>query len=84
MKWDFDGEGQWTACSAVTDDDYMFVWRISVCDDGTFSVSESDDELTDRKETFDSLLDAKSWCNEQDRAFLKSCVQEFEKECESQ
>jgi hypothetical protein len=83
MNWDFDGEGQWTAFSSVADDGCMFVWRISVCEDGTFTFSEPDGELTDRKNTFDSLRDEKTWCNEQDQGQDVAFVKESE-ECESQ
>lgn len=76
MNWDFDGEGSWEAFSSVGDDGAMFQWRIAVCDDGTFCVNESDGELTDRKETFDTLRDAKNWCAEEDERFRLVCVRE--------
>ena len=73
MNWDFDGEGGWDALSSVGDDGVMFSWRIIVCDDGTFSVNESDSELTDRKETFSTLQDAKAWCAVRDEEFRLGC-----------
>ena len=39
-----------------------FFWRVSVCDDGTFDVSGSDDELTRRTQTFKYLHSAKAFC----------------------
>ena len=78
MNWDFDGEGGWDALSSVGDDGVMFSWRIVVCDDGTFSVNESDDELTDRKETFDTFRDAKTWCAKRDEEFRLACLREDE------
>lgn len=78
MKWEFDGDGMWTAFSAVTDDGSSFEWRIAVCDDGTFCVNESDAELTDRKETFDTLRDAKTWCEEKETDWVRSMMQEAE------
>lgn len=59
--WAFDG-GEWEASSVVHDDGVPFTWRIGVCDDGSFSVTESDSELTDRRETFATLCEAKEFC----------------------
>lgn len=67
MKWDFNGDGSWEAFSAQQDDGSQFQWRISVCDDGTFDVSESDPELTNRKEGFSTLAAAKQFCEELER-----------------
>ena len=76
MNWSFDGDGGWDAFSSVGDDGMMFNWRIVVCEDGTFSVNESDGELTDRKETFDTLRDAKTWCAERDEELRLACLRE--------
>lgn len=57
-----------------------FEWRIAVCDDGTFCVSESDAELTDRAETFDTLRDAKTWCEEQEERLQRLCGYEQSEE----
>jgi hypothetical protein len=67
LHWFFDYLGEWEAFSVMCGDGIPFRWAIGVCDDGTFSVSESDNELTDRKETFDTLKEAKAWCEEQEQ-----------------
>lgn len=64
LSWEFDGEGAWEADSVIVDDGVPFRYRIVVCDDGTFDVSESDSELlggTGKRECFVSLDEAKSW-----------------------
>lgn len=58
LSWSFDGVGSWEAYSSLTN----FVWRIAVCDDGTFCVNESDSELTDCKDTFCGLEAAQKFC----------------------
>ena len=63
LRWTFDGSGEWFAESAIG---VSLFWRIGVCDDGTFAVSESSSELTRRRETFDSLADAKAFCNHEE------------------
>lgn len=80
MIWDFDGDGVWEAFSSIQDDEMAFEWRIVVCEDGTFSVAESDPELTDREETFDTLRDAKSWCEEREKEFILACKREVASE----
>ena len=63
MRWEFDSAGEWEAKShRLDEDDQNYIWRIQVCDDGTFSVSASDWELTERKETFATLKEAKDFC----------------------
>jgi hypothetical protein len=64
LSWDFDGRGQWEAASAIQDDGGSPVYRIGVCDDGTFDVSESDDDLLAGRKIpcFQTLLAAKDWC----------------------
>lgn len=65
LRWNFDYAGQWSADSQV-DGEGMYQWRIGVCDDGTFDVSESDVRLTKRRDTFDTLKMAKAWCERED------------------
>lgn len=77
MNWEYDGEGQWAANSALTDDGDSFEWLVGVCEDGTFSVSDSSSELTDREETFDTLRDAKSWCEENESAMVAAYKREM-------
>ncbi len=64
LSWSFDGQGQWEAASAIRDNGYSPVYRIGVCDDGTFDVSESDDDLLAGRKIpcFQTLLAAKDWC----------------------
>lgn len=69
MKWEFDGDGAWDAYSAQHDDGNPFVWRIVVCEDGTFDVSQSASELTDRKECFPTLAGAKAFCERRESSF---------------
>lgn len=71
MQWEFDGEGQWEAFSLVGHDEMPFQWRIGVCDDGSFDVSESDPELTSRKETFPTLAEAKAFCEATDNSLAE-------------
>jgi hypothetical protein len=66
LNWVFDGDGAWDASASFGDDGVAFKWRIVVCDDGKFDVSESDSELTNRKECFSCLEDAKKWCEKED------------------
>lgn len=71
LEWDFDGEGMWESASALTDDGATFCYRIIVCDDGTFDVSESDPELVGMKRKFQclpSLTAAKEWCEGEEAA----------------
>lgn len=63
MKWFFHyDEGRWSASSCYHDEGLPFQWRIGVCEDGTFCVSDSDPELTTCKETLASLIEAKVFC----------------------
>lgn len=61
MEWCFD-DGEWEAESELHDEGSRFVWRIQVCDDGSFDVSRSDIELTKRSRTFATLAEAKDFC----------------------
>ena len=69
MKWQFDGEGGWEAYSKLTDGPGVpFVYRIHVCDDGSFTLDDTDKELTEKRDTFPTLDAAKAFCagNERD------------------
>ena len=74
LTWSFDGQGEWSASSAINDDGSSFDYRIGVCDDGSFDVSQSDSELIGnaRPETFPSLADAQGWCNNNEFSMVKS------------
>lgn len=58
LRFVFDGAGGWDSGA----------WRIVVCDDGTFDVSESDQSVTNRKSTFETLSQAIEFCRECDTA----------------
>ena len=60
---DFD-ELNWADYSA-------FDWIIRVNDTGLFSVEKSSAELTDRKESFETLAAAKAWCQEVEDAAIE-------------
>ena len=71
LRWDFDYSGQWIARSGLhLGDDVHSDWRINVCDDGSFSVEDSDSELTTRKQTFDSFESAKIWCQSEEDKYV--------------
>jgi len=45
------------------------MWIIAVCDDGTFTVNETDEILLTLKRhdtCFTTLAEAKAWCDEQE------------------
>ena len=63
MRWRFDGSGEWEAFSSVGDQSNPPVWRIQVCDDGTFDVHQSDEGLIAGKfGAFWTLKGAKTVC----------------------
>src|SRR5262249_16766227 len=63
----FDGHS-WEAASRWVDPDGSgeYSWRIAICSDGTFDISESDRELTGQsgkqRGWFESLAQVKSYC----------------------
>ena len=88
MDWDYSyGEG-WGAFSEQNDDGDRFEWRITVNCDGEFLLDESDSELTDRKAPFNSLAEAKAFCQASEdawwgkahRAKLAAAQAEFDKQ----
>ena len=71
LRWDFDYSGQWIARSGLhLGNDVHSDWRINVCDDGSFSVEDSDSELTTRNQTFDSFESAKIWCQSEEDKYV--------------
>lgn len=68
MRWRFDGEGGWEACSKFSDDGVSLVYRIHVCDDGSFDLSESSPGLVAKHGAFMTLDAARAFCagNERD------------------
>lgn len=68
VNWYFNHEGEWTAWS---DAKKGLQYRIVVCDDGTFDVSRSDHGLTNRKETFQALRNAKAFCETEEKVHLE-------------
>jgi hypothetical protein len=75
MQWEFDGFGQWEAYSSVDEFGTEPMYKIQVCEDGTFDISQSSVELLQYRKvnTFKNLGIAKSWCDscEQARVALK-------------
>jgi hypothetical protein len=75
MDWDYNcGEG-WSAWSQQNDDGDRFEWRITLNCDGEFCVDESDSELTERKDTFNSLSAAKAFCQASEDAWWDTSSQ---------
>ena len=74
MNWVFDYEGEWTASSAEEGLQY----RIQVCDDGSFDISKSDHGLTNRKETFQRLRNAKLFCETEEQALADTLLEQDE------
>lgn len=69
--WHFDGRGCWEADShrAPEHFEHAATWRIVVCEDGTFTVNETDDLLLSIKrhdERFTTLASARQWCENQE------------------
>lgn len=71
LTWEFVDGGTWTSFSAVGEASNPFLWRIVVCEDGTFDVNESDSELqpafdvgTRKVPRLKSLKEAKNFCEE--------------------
>ena len=64
LSWTYLGDGEWEAVSTFCDEGSDFIYRIGVCDDGTFDVSESDSELigTEKILTKETFADAKAFC----------------------
>lgn len=71
MFWRFDGSGEWEAFSSQGDPESPDMWRIQVCDDGTFDVNCSDSWLLNGKvKTWPSLSVAKEWCESGEMAIV--------------
>lgn len=69
MYWRFDGNGgEWEAVSESRDENgEPLIWRIVVCEDGTFSVNDSDSELLEVEvNCFGNLVHAKQFCEHQE------------------
>jgi hypothetical protein len=78
MRWEFDAAGEWEAKSCRLDeDDQNLIWRIQVCDDGTFSVNASDCELKVCKETFRTLQAAKDYCEWKESRLIVSSTDQI-------
>ena len=69
MDWDYCYGEEWCAWSEQNAAGDRFVWRITVNCDGEFLLEESDSELTDRKATFNSLAEAKAFCQASEDAW---------------
>ena len=66
LNWKFYGEGEWEAESRAKEG---LTWRAQVRDDGTFDISRSDHGLTNRKEMFQYLRNAKRFCETEESVF---------------
>lgn len=75
LEWEYDDECCWEAVShynvtLVKDDGYVpATYRILICDDGEFIITESDKELLRlaRHPVFETLKAAKAFCEKQER-----------------
>ena len=74
MDWYYYGNGNWLASSEQNDDGDRFAWMIAVNRDGLFCVDDSDSELTERKEPFASLTEAKAFCQAIENAWWGNAV----------
>lgn len=68
MNWHFGHDGEWLAWSKAKDG---FVYRIQVCEDGTFDISKSDHGLTRRVDAFQRLHNAKAFCETEEKVHLE-------------
>ena len=71
LFWQFDGKGCWQADSLRAPEHFEqgAMWIIAVCDDGTFTMNETDEILLTLKRhdaCFTTLDEAKAWCDEQE------------------
>lgn len=71
LSWEFSDGSTWTAFSATGTAVNPFLWRIGVCEDGTFDINETDNELqpafglgSRKVPTFPTLEAAKQFCEE--------------------
>ncbi len=75
LCWVFHHDGSWSTRSQIEDDNGVtFEWIIAICDDGTFSVNESDGELTREAQCFATLASAKSYCEEREAGLLEGTI----------
>jgi hypothetical protein len=71
MNWIFDHNGQWQASSKAK---AGFMYRVSVCEDGTFDISRSDHGLVRSVDQFQRLRNAQLFCETEEK------VHSFEEE----
>lgn len=62
MNWTFQYEGEWSAPSIKNYAKFLSIWRIGICEDGSFCISGSDPNLTMHRGTFATLAKAKAFC----------------------
>lgn len=67
MRWRFDGKGGWEAFSKFSNNGVSLVYRIHVCDDGTFTLDDTDKELLGKYDAFPTLSQAKAVCKGNER-----------------
>lgn len=68
LCFEFDGEGSWESESRFHEGGVPFSWRILVCEDGTFDVSQSTRELLGmhKPNTFNTFVEAVAFCDDRE------------------
>jgi len=75
LRWEYEGDGEWTAFSSVHDDGNPFAWWITITKDGRFSTAESAPELG-APDSFETLKAAKLWVEHQESEWLQTMAAE--------
>jgi len=81
MDWKYDG-CEWFAKSCMHDQGSHFEYVISVTSGGLFSLENSPLELAVNEPPFPTLLDAKAFCEAQERQFAANGEGDHDDECE--
>jgi len=82
LRWDYEGDGEWSAFSSVHDDGCPFAWWITITKDGRFSTAESAPELG-KPACLATLKAAKKWVEKQEAELLRSMAAEAREGAES-
>jgi len=73
LEFDCVDTGKWEAFSVCNDNGDSFKWRISICGDGSFSVYDSDKEISgDCKTFFSSFKMAEEWCQKAEDNIIRA------------
>lgn len=73
LEWSYLGEGEWIADSLMHYQMNNFQWNITIRKDGTFDISDSDHELFDGNSVFQTLSEAKYFCESKEKELVESC-----------